>query len=61
MPAPLDRPSVKKDIRLYTEDVAFLEPILRNPKNNTTLNEYVRSLVHNAANAQRKKLGLPEI
>lgn len=61
MPAALDRPSVKKDIRLFTEDVAFLTSLLSTPANNTTLNEWVRTLVHNAANRERKKLGLPEI
>lgn len=58
MPAKLDKPSILKDIRLYAEDVSLLESLLH--KNHSTLNAYVRELVHNAANRERRKLGIPE-
>lgn len=58
MPARLDRPASKRDIRLYDEDVEFLGPYLE--RHNSNLNEFARELVHRAANAKRRELGLPE-
>lgn len=58
MPAALPAPSSKHDIRLYDSDVTLLAPLLAN--RNSTLNEFVRDLVHRAANSKRRELGLPQ-
>lgn len=56
MPARLDHPASKHDIRLFDDDVAFLSGYLA--RHNSTLNEFVRDLVHRAANEKRRALGL---
>lgn len=59
MPARLSLPATKRDIRLYDADVEFLAPLL--DQANVTLNEYVRDLLHRAANVKRRELGLPTL
>lgn len=56
MPARLDPPAHKHDIRLFDEDAEFLTGYLA--RHNSTLNEFVRDLVHRAAVEKRRALGL---
>lgn len=58
MPARLDRPATKRDLRIYDEDWLFIAPLCAT--GNITPSEWVRDLVHRAANAKRRELGLPE-
>lgn len=57
MPAKLPHPTVKTDIRLWKDDVAFLEAYLET-RGSATVTEVTRELVHRYANNIRVKVGL---
>ncbi|WCD44125.1 hypothetical protein Kuura_047 [Caulobacter phage Kuura] len=58
MPAALDLPPVRKEIRLYEEDVAFLEAYL--PRHNVKLTIFIRDLVHAQVKALKTKMGVAQ-
>jgi len=59
MPAKLEAPAEKTDIRLFTADKEFMEPLLRG--RNSSINEFVRDLFHRAANIKRQELGIDPV
>lgn len=58
MPAPLAQPATKVDIRLFDDDIAFLNGLAQ--RRNTTLNAIVRETMAAYVTRAKERLGLED-